>query len=146
MGYSIGIGELVVETDVHALQDDVGLSFSVRNEHHADAPAFGEPTDGTNWRWPSYTAWSKFSQTVGLDYALFWEHDLVGGHPGVRLVTLSLCNAVEQARDNMRQEYPTTTPQMGASELAGHLARLEWLHYWCQWALKNCKTPVMVNS
>ena len=31
-----------------------------------DAPAFGEPTDNTNARWPSYTSWADFCRELDI--------------------------------------------------------------------------------
>jgi len=54
MGYTLRIGEL-------------GDDGEVETVRHDDAPAFDEPTDYTNDRWPSYTAWWGFVRACGLD-------------------------------------------------------------------------------
>lgn len=146
MGYTLTIGELAIETDYHATQDDVGIKFYAKSERHDDAPAFGEPTDHTNSRWPSCSTWAAFAADSGLEYALYFDGELVGGHPGIRLVTTSLCNAVEVALDNFRTANPTAVARLGGTLADGTLARLVWLDYWCRWARKNCATPIIENS
>ena len=56
MNYNLTIGEAVVVVD----WDEFGIVVSAKKEHHDIAPAFGEPTDYSNQRWPSYTAWEDF--------------------------------------------------------------------------------------
>lgn len=88
MGYDITIGELKVDKYPEEALEGSGLFFTAKSETHKDAPAFGEPTDYTNSRWPSYSAWSNFADYVGLADVLFdYRGNLVGGHPGVRLLT-----------------------------------------------------------
>jgi hypothetical protein len=73
MGYDITIGELHVDRYPDEALEGSGLFFSAKSERHDSAPAFGEPTDFTNSRWPSYSAWSNFADYVGLTDLLFNE-------------------------------------------------------------------------
>src|SRR3972149_4695192 len=48
--------------DIQTLwHDSQSLEVKTRNSaegsHHDNAPSFGDPTDRSNGRWPSYTAW-----------------------------------------------------------------------------------------
>lgn len=143
MGYSITIGELLIETRPEDAMECSGLWFSAKGERHDNAPAFGEPTDFTNERWPSYSAWHNFTKHCGLYDLFFCEGHLIGGHPGVRLLTTEILEAIEASRTGLE----STTPAPVASlDLDSNYCRLLWLEYWVRWALQNCKTPVIANS
>jgi len=81
MGYSLTIGELKseiieegLESRLHNFAEDVKLP---------NAPAFGEPTDYMNCRWPSYTSWAQSMRTVGLyDFMYDKQIGLLRNHPG----------------------------------------------------------------
>lgn len=65
MGYNLAIGEATIEWN-----EDM-VRIGVKPMNLPEAPAFNEPTDFTNTRWPSYTAWSDFCHDVGIaDYVL----------------------------------------------------------------------------
>lgn len=58
MGYNLTIGEAVLSWDedyVCVDAQDVTLP---------NAPAFGDPTDHTNSRWPSYSVWADFCRNL----------------------------------------------------------------------------------
>lgn len=117
MGYTLRIGEL---------GDDGG----VETVRHDDAPAFDEPTDYTNARWPSYTAWWGFVRECGLD-ALF-KNELLAEHPGVCSLRAAHLKTFESVDRWRLDRYDRN--------------RLTWLIYWTRWALDNCKRPVFYNS
>ena len=122
MGYSIDIGEQYVDEDG---------SISVIEEKHPGAPADGVPTDYTNSRWPSYGAWGGFCRAVpGLD--AFMEQ-VMSKHPGYVDLT-------EEHRQTFNQIYERATLKDRY-----HRSRMEWLHYWINWAVDNCKTPIFYN-
>lgn len=143
MGYSITIGELLIETHPEDAMECSGLSFSANGVRLDDAPAFGEPTDFTNERWPSYSAWHNFTEHCGLHELFFCEGHLIGGHPGVRLVTKEMLDAVEAARMKLESETPALVATLDSDS---NYCRLLWLEYWMRWSLDNCKTPVIANS
>lgn len=148
MGYTITIGELEVEKQPEDAMECSGLNFDAKGERHENAPAFGEPTDYTNSRWPSYSVWRAFMTAVGL-YELFYdEGHLIGGHPGVRLVTKPMAEKVSRALSAYRVLHPDAIAELreGAPEESGWLCRLIWLEYWITWAVDNCETPVIANS
>ncbi len=143
MGYSLIIGEAI-----NINVDDLNLKVDVAEIIDMNSPAFGEPTDNTNSRWPSYTAWWDFCEFVGLRDKMFDETDNIhGGHPGYFLITEDFKNAVDFAhkRHMMRYkdaiaEYDTDRPQ------DYHLCRLVWLKYWTDWAFENCEIPIFKNT
>ena len=123
MGYTIEIGQAVV-SDINGY-----YSVDVRPEKHPNAPAFGEPTDRTNARWPSYTAWAQFILEAGL------PQDLIGeDHPGNRVITEELYQTVKHSLDTVDFKNPH------------NLNRAIWLEYWMRWALDNCDNPIITNG
>jgi len=105
MGYTLEIGEAELEFD----EDSVGVTCAtVRLDH---APAFGEPTDYQNQRWPSYRAWSHDIKALGLTDVMFGErigggkdefewkgvvrYPLMSSHPGAAVVTREHVEIVE---------------------------------------------------
>lgn len=147
MGYSITIGELHVDKYPDDGIESDCISFSAKGVHHESAPAFGEPTDFTNSRWPSYSAWSNFLEYAGLYDAFFCNGRLIGGHPGVRLVTKDMLELIQQSKLRMESANPPPVATMeNYTEKNGYYCRIIWLEYWCKWALENCETPVIANS
>lgn len=152
MGYTLTIGELTVHKYPDCGLDEDGISFGAFGIHHDDAPAFGEPTDHTNSRWPSYSAWAGTMRDLGLTEVIFSGGTLVGGHPGVRLVTPELVEVVSSALEKYRREHPdgvagfNQDENMPTDPVNANLARMEWFDYWLRWALENCDTPVIANS
>lgn len=65
MGYTLTIGEAEIEYD-----EDVAR-IRAQGMKLDDAPADGTPTDYTNSRWPSYSAWADFCRAVGLTDMMF---------------------------------------------------------------------------
>lgn len=147
MGYTITIGQLKIEKSPDDGLDCRCIGFGAEGVHHEDAPAFGEPTDHENQRWPSYSAWSNFTKAVGL-YDLFYTDSghLIGGHPGVRLVTAEMVNVVSGTLVVYRENNPGIEAKFTDDDRGGFLCRLVWLDYWLQWSFKNCETPVIANS
>lgn len=159
MGYTIIIGERVPG---RGQRRPTAASVEL-----PDAPAFGEPTDRTNERWPSYSGWADFLQAVGLTYLSPRTSNfavdpscppLMVDHPGVMPVKRIHLERVEAAYAAYRAKLgPDVKPGWGhgpddsdtdgpAPGYDGHLARLEWLRFWLRWALENCKKPVCANS
>lgn len=146
MGYTITIGQLEISKEPEDGLDCSCIRFGAEGAHHDSAPAFGEPTDHENQRWPSYSAWAETLRDVGL-YSVFYYEDghLIGGHPGVRLVTQELKDRVDEALHLYQVANPNAELKFG-KVIGANLCRLTWLHYWITWALENCETPVIANS
>ena len=149
MGYTITIGDLEIGKSPEDAMECSGITLDAKGVRHDDAPAFGEPTDYTNSRWPSYSVWSDFMMATGLYDLFFTERGhLIGGHPGVRLITKPMVDRVGKALSNWRANHPEASAQLGdeVSEADAWLCRLIWLDYWLRWSLENCDTPVIANS
>ena len=147
MGYTITIGQLEIRKSPDDGLDCSCIGFDAVGESHENSPAFGEPTDHTNSRWPSYCAWSDFMRDSGLYDTFFYDNGhLIGGHPGIRLVTSELVEKVSGALCEFRSTHPGLEAKFDNGEEGGTLCRLIWLEYWARWALENCETPVIANS
>ena len=139
MGYSLAIGELTSIID-----DDNGEERPyVECVKHDDAPAFDEPTDYTNQRWPSYTSWADFAEGVGLSDLLL--DTLIPEHPGIAPILPEHLDMVKRATLKMKQRFKGIGAADGSDE-GWWLMRLVWLEYWMKWALENCKQPTFYNS
>ncbi|WP_277967074.1 hypothetical protein [Pantoea trifolii] len=148
MGYSFTIGNLEVEKEPENGLDSDCISFSAKGVKLAGSPAFGEPTDETNQRWPSYSSWSNFLDSVGLYEVFFNENGhLIGGHPGVRLVTKEMVDVVSNKRSELEEANPALKADFNTGRVIdGYYCRLIWLDYWLKWSFENCETPVIANS
>lgn len=148
MGYTITIGQLKINKEPDDGLDCSCIGFGAEGTHHDLAPAFGEPTDHENQRWPSYCAWADFMRATGLYDVFFYESGhLIGGHPGVRLVTRELVDVVSDALTAYREANPDARPDFNdGQESSSWLCRLIWLDYWLRWSFATCETPVIANS
>jgi len=151
MGYNLTIGEAqILSYDEDGLEADCRITAN--GVKHDNAPAFGEPTDYTNERWPSYTAWWDFCEFVGLTDAMYVDGSSIrGGHPGAFPINKEFKLAVDHAMERLHMQYPDAVASYGDNEYNipkenGAMCRLRWLQYWTDWALKNCKHPVFANS
>jgi hypothetical protein len=104
MGYTLKIGEARLDRDHESTGVDCYL---VRLDN---APAFGDPTDYENQRWPSYSAWADFCREFDLMDVMFnirnkgagefeWKGDhyqpLLNEHPGAQPITRAHLEYVE---------------------------------------------------
>lgn len=160
MGYTLTIGEAKIENDGERVAlAAVGVSLP-------EAPAFDEPTDNTNSRWPSYTVWHDFATAAGI-HELFYgggwdreyrgyrgcsddfhrEQGMLASHPGVALITQADADYVSAAKVRWIATHPDAVAGFaddGSKDST--LARLEWLDFWFRWAVANCASPVLENS
>jgi hypothetical protein len=152
MGYNLKIGELTTE-----VTDDGRESIiwnSAESVNHDNAPAYGEPTDHSNIRWPSYTSWSDFARFVGLYDFFFDKHEgIMRQHSGCFPIKQEHIDIVHKAYKEFYEKYPNAIPGYPENEdydnwpeENSYAVRLEWLVYWMDWAHKNCKNPVFANS
>ncbi len=154
MGYSLTIGEAKLEKWDEDEFGDGHIDITVDGVHLDDAPAFGEPTDYTNERWPSYTSWWEFAEYAGLTDVLFdpeTNGGIRGGHPGHFLITEKFKQDIDDAYSKFMEKYPDATPTYDTEGTAdadadGALCRLTWLQYWTTWALENCENPIFKNT
>lgn len=159
MGYTLTIGQLKT-----AIENE-GLESYISNDAEGvtldSAPAFGEPTDHTNSRWPSYVSWSEAMRFVGLyDFMFNEETGLLRSHPGCVPIVKEHKEIIDKAYLDFYKKYPNAkagySPKI--KEEDGNFedlewpveniwaARLEWLKFWVDWALLNCSKPVFYNS
>jgi hypothetical protein len=171
MGYTIIIGEAEFDGD----KVEAYLRVWARSEAHDTAPTFPNDamTANGNSRSPSYTGWSGFCRETGL-YGMFFGVDgrrdpymrsdpschrdvpIMADHPGYAAINEEDVFAIQQALERHVAKYGELTPGFrdwlerdedapaNAMQCAQR-ARLLWLHYWCEWAVRECAHPVIAN-
>ena len=170
MGYSLRIGEATICPDITKNEDWAYSTVSIKagDVRLDNAPAFGEPTDYTNSRWPSYTAWANFVRFI-VDHVndefeqlfylgrLYGESEpgsddymcLIKTHPGVALIHEDHKSVIDRTMQMLKEKFPDAEANYdadGNEHANGALCRLTWLKFWIDWALENCKIPVFENS
>jgi hypothetical protein len=129
-----------------------------------DCPDFVD-SEQESQRLPSYSGWRDFCDEVGLT-DLFYKK-VLKSHPGVYKLTkkdLDHCLAAKvlflkkhpNAKTITFDQFPASFKNLGLSEREEQLDsiskenwtlnRLEWLCFWIDYALKNCKNPTLWNS
>jgi hypothetical protein len=159
MGYSLTIGELEIRYDNDIEVPRIRLTAS--STRLDAAPAFGEPTDFTNERWPSYSSWTEFCRNVGLRSLFYGDDDredcLLENHPGCVPLTKKHVAEINDAMNAYKLLHPDAIPTYGNpknfyeadpdnSEENSFMCRLVWLQFWATWAINNCEKPVFANS
>jgi len=171
MGYDILIGnaELAEPDDPEDRDGLYEASFYVRGVTHPEAPVFENDTmtGKSNGRYPGYGAWADFLRSVEL-HDLFKNErtGLMRQHPGCHMLAPDHGEKISQALAAYRKKYPNAKPGFGEEILVNspvivsdvrsmdvpdrqvanfHMARLIWLDWWVQWALKNCERPAIYN-
>mgnify|MGYP003405256251 CR=1 FL=1 len=126
MGYNLRIGEAVI------CYSDESARVDCETVRRDDSPSFGDPTDGTNCRWPSYTVWADMMAKLGLTDVMFnrrnggvgefeykgkWLYPLIPEHPGAAPITREHVEYVEEklaaykaAHPDHRAAYPPPKP------------------------------------
>lgn len=154
MGYTIAIGELEI------VKDEYGKHKRVKTVELENAPAFGEPTDYTNNRWPSYTSWGKAMRFLGLEDLMFNERTgLMRSHPGTYRIFKHHKAKLDKAYVEFYKKYPNAKAGFSPIQLSDPFnedndwpeennwaVRLEWLKFWIDWAFENCEKPYFYNS
>lgn len=170
MGYNLKIGEAKIHFD----SEYAAVRIETDGFKNPDAPTFPNDTmtENTSWRFPSYTGWSEFCKESGL-YPLFYgkgwdpvyrqnvtdeetipwrERPILDHHPGVALIVFKDLDFIRKCLKQYKKTAPKKKPGFegwngeDADVYDPILARLIWLEYWFDYALKNCKVPVMTNS
>lgn len=155
MGYTFRVGNAIPK---HGKTDfpHLSASWEVEPATHPEAPTFpnDEMTGSGNARSPSYTVWSDFCRQTGI-YQLFYNYrgHLHAGHPGCQGITQEDGETIALALKHYRNKAALPAGFQGWDWRDGdpithdaHLARLIWLDWWVQWALKNCETPAIENT
>jgi hypothetical protein len=158
MGYTLVIGELKTQVEKDGLDSYISHEAEIKNINFA--PAFGEPTDYENQRWPSYTSWHDSMRFVGLyDFMFNKENGLIRSHPDCIPLTIEHKEIIDKAYKDFYSKYPNCkagySPKVKEDPFAedynwpkenGYATRLEWLKFWVDWSLENCENPVFYNS
>lgn len=121
-----------------------------------NAPTFpnDEMTGNSNNRHPGYSQWAEFCRKAGLYNLFFNEDGLMNEHPGHAALTQKHADVIQLALMRWEKIFPNSVPGFGGycptegdDEVAydGILARLLWLNFWVQWAVKNCENPAIYN-
>jgi hypothetical protein len=171
MGYDLAIGEAHFTGCV----EDAYMRVWAKPERHDDAPSFANDplTGNSNMRSPGYSVWSNFCRETGL-YGMFFGIDgrlnpymepdpeshrevpIMADHPGYAVINQQDVDAIKAALDAHIQKHGNLTAGFrdwheaeedapaNANDCATR-ARLIWLYYWCDWAVKNCEWPVIAN-
>lgn len=168
MGYTLTIGNAKLKVD----KEDLILDIDVEGFASDDAPTFpnDQVTGNTSSRSPSYTAWHGFAEVAGITNLFYgggWDRDLRGyrscpedyhreegllaHHPGAALLCDKDLEVVREARKKWEDDHPGAVPGFDgwSGEKTGLdyiLARLLWLEFWIDWALKNCEVPALGNT
>ena len=156
MGYSLTIGEL----DIEYSQEEEFCNIIARSFKNSDAPAFGETTNFTSELWCPYIAWANFCKFTGLTELFFNKDDgIIACHSNCVPLTQRHKKVIDTAYLNFKRKYPNAkagySPKVDYDEGVyddpdwpeenNWLCSLEWLKYWVDWALANCKRPVFQN-
>ena len=159
MGYTLKIGELRTEIEYCGLESYI--NNDVESVYDENSPAFGEPTDHTNERWPSYTSWGNAMRFISLDNFMFnKETGLIRSHPDCVPLVKEHKEIIDKAYKDFYEKYPNCkagySPKINEGkgvfedkehpEENNYATRLEWLKYWVDWALENCEKPVFYNQ
>ena len=115
MGYTLSIGEAEISWT------EIGVDVSAKLVKHDEAPAFGEPPDGENQRWPGYCVWSEFCRDLGILDVMMntrnggsgecqvgerWLRPLIAEHPGHTPITPEHLEYIEIKLEAYRKLYP----------------------------------------
>jgi len=146
MGYNITIGKPYT----YIVDEETGETRTeAETVEREDAPAYGEPTDYMNERWPSYSAWADFLDFTGLSKVFFEEgtHSLKGGHPGFIEITDEIYSEIKEIYRKYKVKHPFATPTFETEKFNDmHLARFEWLMFWLNHSFKNNKKTIVSNT
>lgn len=160
MSYSIYIGQAELRPADPEDGDEGRIDVIVESMSLDEAPEFPRDilTGKSNGRHPAYSGWANFIDEAGLK-DMFRNQDtgLMRDHPGCFPLLPQHLIRVEAAleiwktkarKDAIPGWDPKADPWKGDSadpRYDGTWARLEWLRFWIDWALKNCSRPSIYN-
>lgn len=170
------IGEAKIDWWAGESLDESTVRIGCEGTEDANAPdlGHGDVAGKSNDRSPSYTAWADFCERSGLKDVFYEEdfqrsqvrgkkaYEMRGGHPGAVPLTQYHLQRVRDAKRKWLKAHPgakcpSSTPcsltaeekkagKLCTCEVDWTLGRLDWLEFWMEWALKNCKKPIVFNS
>lgn len=143
MGYTLKIGQAIIGYD----KEYESVYIDVESVNLNLAPAFGDPSDFINERYPSYKTWHSFTKWAGLD-DLFYnkEYGILRDHSGAVVLVERHKIEIDHACSSIKNKYPNVKPEFDKDESNANMARLEWLRFWVDWSLENCDKPIFYNS
>lgn len=166
MGYNITVGQAEIFYDKEDLFIRLGAEFA---EQEA-APDHDKHTLKGNSRSPGYIAWHEFCKDAGITklfYGQGWSMDarsylpcsdafhretpLLRDHPGAQPIGPKDLAYIRAARKTREETNGGRPPGFWEDDGVDNgkdptLARLLWLEFWFDWAIKNCSMPVVANS
>lgn len=161
MGYTLTIGNAVPRMPSQSeIDDDEDRTpgWDVNGGESEDAPSFPGDERGSA-RSPSYSGWAEFCRATGLSSLFFGaqgfarreniaERDtcLIHQHPGVTLLRALDLVEVRHAVALWKAKPWPTEERIPGFDPELNLARLLWLEFWIEWALKNCEHPAIGNT
>jgi hypothetical protein len=166
MGYNLTIGQkinnpiFIAEELDYTFED---IFFIAKTESLSSAPAFGEPTDKMNQRWPSYTSWHSFLFSSGLqDIFLDEDNRLIGGHPGYFNISSLIYEQIKDKYLSFKSKFKGAIPSFKEKDLEIYnksidykgnpvpinytLARFEWLMFWLEYSMNKYDSVVISNT
>lgn len=141
MGYSIRIGEATINYD----RDDQSVGIGCEQVTHPDAPGFHSHDDKSNSIAPSFSAWHELCHEAGIT-ELFHEYGgpcREGFHRETSLLSGRAQPLLEGDLDYIRRARIRREQTNSGDDSA--LSLLRWLEFWIEWALENCKIPIVWN-
>ena len=166
MSYDIIIGNAELEAEWESEFDEPRAEWVVHLATADGAPAF--PYDfqpSSNCRSPGYTQWSEFCTLTGLHLLFYGGPDdglrhyggILSNHPGIVALKPSMLATVREARERWQKQNPDAEPgfdffsfdpnsHKGDDGVRGRdpiLARLLWLEWWMDYALRTCERPAI---
>ena len=96
----------------------------------------GTPPTHSNRIWPSYSGWGAFMDRTSMaKHMEEWGLHLWSGTAD-RLCVVMLCQEHVEMFQEIRQQLPPSADPFDR-------IRLDWLIWWCAWALANCEHPAI---
>ncbi|MEO9521674.1 MAG: hypothetical protein ABJC88_16855 [Parasphingorhabdus sp.] len=161
MGYNITIGN----AEFQLYDDEFAPSLTViaAPMAHDKAPNFdGDPSENTNIRCPSYSVWSRMCREAGI-HSLFYgdspcgtyyindpdhhrDKPILQDHPGFAVINQMDADYVGAALESFRLKHTGLEAGFNITDEQANLARIEWLWFWMDWAVKNCERPIITNA
>jgi len=173
MGYSIVVGEKSKNNCLDDMINDAkedsyeiyidSIEYVAKPESLDTAPAFGEPTDNMNQRWPSYISWYAFIYSAGLNEIFFDDNDnLIGRHPGYIEITTEIYEDIKSKYIRFKMQNKGAIASFEDEDFEKYdkisyiknykipinntLARFEWLMFWLDYSMEKYESTIISNT
>jgi len=169
MGWNIGIGEAVIVYEISDRGEET-CCIIVEGVEHIDAPEFfiSDISGKGNFRYPSYDVFHNWAYECGLGDLFFHkyyglQHGSIDAHP----ITEFHLRIIRHAKRIWEMKHPgcqdripylTVQPKEYEELYRGNkwkemeeinnrydwvYARIIWFEFWFDYAIKNCKQPII---